>query len=159
MSDNHQAATSDELVAFLLPLANKNMVLPNVAITEVVPALGVNSKGGAADWMLGTMPWRDQNLPLISFESLNGDTVNAANIGKNVAVLNGTIEPKKMPFYGIMLQAPPRMLRLFQHDIAHLESAKTGHAEEMIVSIIGALAVIPNIEFIEQSILDSLAAQ
>src|SRR5690606_27104198 len=75
------------LTALLLPLGDRNLLLPNVAVVELIPYRNVQTGEGLPAWFLGQVAWRDLKLPLLSFEAASG---SAAHVGPDsrVAVIN-----------------------------------------------------------------------
>src|SRR5690606_24222737 len=68
------------LTGLLVPLADRTLLLPNVAVAELVPYRAPRAAEGAPSWFLGQVPWRDLSLPLMSFEAASGsEVVTGAN--------------------------------------------------------------------------------
>ena len=69
---DHRSST---LTGLLLPLADRTLILPNVAVAELI-----DYQQGAFDldsppWYLGQVLWRERRIPLISFESACGQKI------------------------------------------------------------------------------------
>ena len=145
-----------DIACLLLPLFDRQLVLPNETVVEIVSSQGVERVEGKASWFLGQLPWRDQIIPVISFERLNGEGVENAWVKGHIAVLNSISQESKLPFFGILIQDIPRLIRLAKEEVAHDVSAEPALMEQMIVSVIGESACIPHLEKIEQSLLEAL---
>lgn len=69
-------ATRDEasevLTALLIPLADRQLLLPNTAVAELIAYRSPITSDGMPDWFLGQIAWRDLSLPLLSFELASG---------------------------------------------------------------------------------------
>ena len=63
---DHRASN---LTGLLLPLADRTLVLPNVAIAELIDYQPGSFDLDSPPWYLGLVSWRDRQIPLLSFES------------------------------------------------------------------------------------------
>src|SRR5690606_466660 len=61
--------TPSSLTGLLVPLADRTLLLPNVAVAELVPYRAPRTAEGAPSWFLGQVAWRGLSLPLLSFEA------------------------------------------------------------------------------------------
>ncbi|HBZ98965.1 MAG TPA: chemotaxis protein, partial [Pseudomonas sp.] len=52
----------------LMPLADRMLLVPNVAVAELIPYRAPQAVQGMPAWFLGQVQWRDLSLPLLSFE-------------------------------------------------------------------------------------------
>ena len=52
------------LTALLVPLADRTLLLPNVAVAELIPYRPPHVTPGLPSWFLGQVAWRDLQLPL-----------------------------------------------------------------------------------------------
>jgi chemosensory pili system protein ChpC len=141
-----------DLVTLFLPVTGKNLLVPNVALAEVVPMTAVESQGDMQNWMLGTLQWRKQTIPLVSFEAINDEPFVEAGDYLRVAVMNGCQDGDKMPFYAIALRGTPRMARVVEEEVTEQENIDLGIAESMSVVVDGNEAIIPNLEYIEAQV-------
>src|SRR5690606_40453141 len=68
---SHAVASQNDtssLSGLLLPLADRTLLLPNVAVAELIAYQTPQEIAHAPDWLLGRIIWRDLSLPLVSFE-------------------------------------------------------------------------------------------
>lgn len=146
------AESITELTAFLIPVKSKYLVLPNVSVAELIAFSEPEPAEDVPTWYLGTFYWREQNIPLISFEAINDEPFVSRSSSMRIAVFNGLNEPEQLPFFGIITQGTPRMVHVSPTDIVDIE-LPIGPAESMIVSVVGDNASIPNLEYIESQIV------
>ncbi len=147
----------EELVTFLMPITNKYLLLPNVTIAEIIHHRVPKQPDDMPTWFLGMLEWRGQSVPMISFEALNDEPFQADNRRQNIAVLNGINNTDKLPFVAVLTQGAPRLLRLNSEEVATIEGSDTnGPAELMLVSANGEQAIIPNLDYIENGIIELL---
>lgn len=61
--------SSSVLTNIILPLVGRGLLVPNAAVAEVILA-GQLSSAVSSPFLLGYMVWREQEIPVISFEGL-----------------------------------------------------------------------------------------
>lgn len=143
-----------EIASLLIPLQGCQLLLPNVSVAEIVPIAQVSSGEGAPAWYLGSCMWREQRVPLISYEILNGDAKPAMHSRARLAVLNSTGISEELPFLALVTQGLPRLARVNEEEIAAHDVEELKPFEAMQVSWAGEEAVIPDIARMEQAILN-----
>ena len=74
------------LTGLLMPLADRILLLPNVAVAELIPYRAPQVSEGMPDWFLGQIAWRDLRLPLLSFEAASGAQAQLGKLQETVAV-------------------------------------------------------------------------
>ncbi|MFQ3323614.1 MAG: chemosensory pili system protein ChpC [Pseudomonadales bacterium] len=141
-----------DLVTLFLPVTGKSLLVPNVALAEVVPITAVSTIDDMPNWLMGTLEWRKKTIPLVSFEAINDEPFVEAGDYLRIAVMNGCQYGDKMPFYAIALRGTPRMTRLVEEEVIAQESSDLGIAESMSVVVDGVEAIIPNLEYIEAQV-------
>jgi chemosensory pili system protein ChpC len=143
-----------EIASLLIPVQGYQLLLPNVSVAEIVPVAQVTPMSGAPAWHLGTCIWREQEVPLLSFELLNGEAKPGMNSRARFAVLNSTGISEDLPFIALITQGLPRLARVTEEEIATQEHPDTKPFELMQVSWAGEEAVIPDIAAIERALLE-----
>jgi chemosensory pili system protein ChpC len=151
-----QAPTKTEsadisLTALLVPLGDRNLLLPNVAVAELIPYRNVQTGEGLPDWFLGQVAWRDLKLPLLSFEAASGAKVQVGPDSR-VAVLNALGGRTTVKFIAMVVQGIPRSLRV-SSDLVRA-SEKLAPLELDAVRIGDLVAKIPDLVGLEQKLAD-----
>lgn len=152
MSDNSQT-----LFCVMIPVCERQLLLPHVSIAEVVDYTSKDVEAGAPDWLVGRLDWRGLNLPVISYDAANGSaaTVPDENRGR-VIVLNTVGEhSKKLRFIALVTQGIPSQVRITEDQVTQLE-CKNGPADLMQVDVDGETAWIPNLDYLESLASESL---
>lgn len=144
-------ATTGTISSYLLPVAGRQLLLPSAAVTEVVEAVQLSPVSGKPEWYLGQLRWRDGQIPVLSFESLNGGAVPGAR--GRVAIISGISNQGELPFYGIVLQGLPRAAKVKIAELEDLEGAPVGPVEFLQVRYSGELACIPDLDALEERLL------
>ena len=145
-------ATTGTIACLLTPVTGKQLLLPNVTVAEVVSATELQPPPeGAPEWHLGFLTWRDQPIPVVAFETLNGE--GAPRDVERVAILSGIRSQRDLPFYGLVVQGIPGSARVKIAQLEDLEGAPTGPMEFLKVRYLGELAVIPDLDALESALL------
>ena len=124
------AETPEQIASLLIPMIGRPMLLPNVAVAEIVSWEQPERREGAPDWLLGQVQWRGVAVPVVSLELMNAADVEDAGSGQRLAVVNGVGECQ-LPFYAISVQGLPRLVRVFPEELV----------EEEVSSVFSVLAM------------------
>lgn len=151
-----QSATTPEssasLTALLVPLADRTLLLPNVAVAELIPYRPQSSAPSMPSWFLGQIPWRDLTLPLLSFEAASGGRCETGSKAR-VAVLNALGGRDHMKFIALLVQGIPRSVKV---DSGLARSDVTLAPLELdAVNLGDVLARIPDLAALEQKLADA----
>jgi chemosensory pili system protein ChpC len=103
--------TANSLTCLLVPLADRTLLLPNVAVAELIPYRAPQISEGMPAWFLGQIAWRDLRLPLLSFEAASGGQA-LTGPGARVAVINALGERPKVKFIALLVQGIPRSVKV-----------------------------------------------
>lgn len=145
MNDN-----SHILSCVMIPVSGRQLLLPNVSIAEVVDYASEDAGSKTPDWLVGYLNWRGLELPVISYDAANGEslTIPGDNRGR-IVVLNTIGEHhQETPFMALVTQGIPSQSRLSEAEVHRVE-AETGPADLMKVEVEGESAWIPNLEYLE----------
>lgn len=141
-----------EVASLLIPLHDKQLILPNVTVAEIIPYRAPTIISDNAGWLLGQMEWRNVHIPVISYELLSG-AGNPPIEGARLAVINGTGMNRSLPFYAVLIQGIPKLTHVQEDDIVCVEAMHSGPYDQMAVSLSGEQAMIPDLEMIENELL------
>ncbi|WP_346838506.1 chemotaxis protein CheW [Microbulbifer sp. SAOS-129_SWC] len=142
-----------EVSSLLLPLADGQLLVPVDTLSEVIAVQTPVAAYDAPDWYLGELNWREQRLPLLSFEVLRGKALAAPGDSGRIAVLNSGNPEGDLPFFALMLQGTPRLVRVTPDELAGREQP-CSQGELMHVSLSGEEAVIPDLPTLERACLE-----
>ncbi len=141
-----------EVASLLIPLHEKQLLLPNVTVAEIIPYRAPTAISDHANWLLGQLEWRNIHIPVISYEILSGATIPPLE-GTRLAVVNGTGVNVNLPFYAILIQGIPKLTHVKEDDIVIVEAMRSGPYDQMAVSLFDEQAMIPDLEMIENELL------
>jgi chemosensory pili system protein ChpC len=103
-------AVVESVRSLWVPLDGVNLLVPNVAIAEVINYQPLDLIQDGPDWLLGCLRWRDHELPVISMESLCGHSLPQSEHGARISVLNSVQMQSEMPFYAMVTSDIPRLI-------------------------------------------------
>ncbi|MGM0571533.1 chemotaxis protein CheW [Marinobacter sp.] len=143
--------TMQTLHCVLIPMHNRQLLLPNVSVAEVVDHDATLSRGEDHPWLAGYLDWRGQKLPVISYEGANQQETAPPEAGRGRIVVLNTIgaDHDRLPFMAIMTRGIPSQARLDAEQLQGQETTNTGPADLMQVELEGEPAWIPNLEYLE----------
>lgn len=146
------SATTGKLDVCLLPLWQKKLLIPASAVLDIVAAATMKpSKKNKTEGIIGHIKWEDQQVPVVVFEALNGES--ASKDPQQLAIIFGIGLNEKLPHYAIALQSEPEMVKVKIAELEDLEKAAVGAMEYLQVRYKDSLVVIPDLDAVEEKIL------
>lgn len=146
----------NQIATLLIPVSGKLLVLPNVAVAEVIPYREPTREEDVPNWYLGRIEWRAVDVPVVSFEAINDEPFATQSRNRRIAILNNVTGDQNLPFCGIVTEGLPRLMRVMSDEIVEDADAMRGPAETLRVFVSGERAAIPDIAFLQQRILELL---
>ncbi|PCH51460.1 MAG: hypothetical protein COC20_05655 [Cellvibrionales bacterium] len=108
---------SDAVSALLLVLANNSLLVPLSAVAEVANNdMAIAPLENPDDRFYGWIMWRDQQLPLLSFEGILGETPVPLTAQSRVVILNAVGAAAERGFYGLVVQGYPQRVNIVDND-------------------------------------------
>lgn len=143
----------DTVRTLIIPLAGRNLLLPNVAIAEVIPYIRPRAIAGGPEWLLGAISWRGLNIPLISFDRLHGQNAADALAQARIAVFNSVQADSGLSFYAVVTAGIPQLKRV---NTEALQEAPGGAADGVLSQVkLGDIqAVIPDLAALESVVAE-----
>lgn len=140
------------LPCVLIPLTDRQLLLPSVSIAEVVDHATELETGDTPPWLAGYLDWRGLRLPVVSYEAANGGQTVLPEIGRGRVVVLNTIGPQssRLPFLALVTQGIPSQTRLEASQVLASAGSEAGPADLMQVGLEGEQAWIPDLEYLEE---------
>jgi chemosensory pili system protein ChpC len=136
----------------LLPVGDKQLLMPGVAVAEIVNYSYADRPDDAPTWYFGDIIWRKLSVPVVSFEILNGQEMPRNASGLRIAVLNNTGVHDALPFIAIIIQGIPRLLRVTTKEVTEETGVPLAPAERMAArTASGELVLIPRVDVLERA--------
>lgn len=105
---DHRAS---QLTGLLLPLADRHLIVPNVAVAELIDYQPAAFDLDTPPWYLGRVTWRNRQIPLLSFESACGAKI-AIGERARIVILNALGGRPELKFMALLVQGIPRSYKL-----------------------------------------------
>ncbi len=142
--------------SLLIPLEGQYMLVPNSAVAEILTYRETRAVPGAPAWFIGMLSWRNQTIPVISFEAVAGGATPEVSPRTRIAVFNTVgANPAYLRFYAVLTQGFPSLINIDKASIAPLGSddqVAEGVASKVLVA--GRPAAIPDLDHIESRLVD-----
>jgi len=146
----------DQVDCLLIPLKDKNLILPNVAVAEIVPFSHLLTTTSNVDWILGRIDWRGVPIPVMCYEMLCRQGAPAPNPEARFAIINGVGDYSEMPFYAMLVQGIPRLIHVEKDEIQTVEAMNMGEFDQTAVTIGREPAIIPDLDRVERQLLQQV---
>jgi chemosensory pili system protein ChpC len=144
----------DSIRTLIIPMQGRNLLLPNVAVAEVVPYMRPRAVADAPEWLLGTISWRGLTIPLVSYDGLYGAGVQTGVGQARIAVLNTVHPDSGLKFYALVTAGIPQLKRV-NTDLLQEVPAEDATGVLSQVQIGEIQAVIPDLSALESMVADS----
>jgi chemosensory pili system protein ChpC len=131
-----------------IPLRDVNMLLPSVTVAEVSGYQVPKELPDTPEWLLGTITWRGQTVPVISLEVLCGHKVPANLVYSRLMIVNSVRPDSAVRFYAVVAAGLPRLVR-FDENTAEDMEISTLDALQCRVTVNSESAVIPDLDYIQ----------
>lgn len=99
------------LTGLLLPLGDRSLLLPNVAVAELIDYQDSHAEPNAPGWYLGPISWRNRTLPLVCFEATCGSRTRVGGRA-HIVVLNALGGRADLKFIALLTQGIPRSCKV-----------------------------------------------
>ncbi len=145
MSQMVVSPEAESLTGLLMPLADRVLLVPNVAVAELIPYRAPQAVRGMPAWFLGQVQWRDLSLPLLSFEAASSGQAQPVGSSARVAVLNAVGGRDHVKFIALLVQGIPHSIKvdasLARADVTlaplELDAVNLGDVQPRIPDLIG----------------------
>ncbi|WP_444895452.1 chemotaxis protein CheW [Microbulbifer sp. SSSA005] len=141
-----------EVSSLLLPLEQGQLLVPVDSLSEVVAIQAPMAVQDVPEWYLGDLIWREQRLPVVSFEVMRGGALGAVAEEGRIAVLSTGNPDGELPYFALLLRGTPRLVRVTPEELA-LREQPLNPGELMHVALSGEEAVIPDLQGLERACL------
>ncbi len=139
--------------SLLIPMVKEQMLLPNASLAEIITYTQPRALKNSPDWMLGMLPWRGMDVPLVSFESIQGGKTEIGQ-GSRIAIINALGGDSDLPFFAMLVQGIPHLVLANQSVVTALADQKASQEGVLSHVLIEAEpAIIPDLDGIESTLL------
>lgn len=147
-------SSQDSIHSLLLPLADSRLLVPSVAVAELLAQQVPQALAGQPEWVLGQIEWRGLLLPLLSFECACGQPLPRRGKQACIAVLNAQGGRPHVKFLALQLQGIPQALRV-DASLARSAQLPVQALDQAVVALNDLPARIPDLEKLENQLLET----
>lgn len=150
----------DQVYAVLVQILADSLLVPNLAVADVVPRTDLSPVAGSPPWFDGMVSWQSRRIPVIRFEVANGAPANIPPGRRaRVLVVNTTTRDLEAGVFGIVIEGNPHLVTLNRVALQPTELRESDHKEMVAarVRIANQEAAIPNFDLIERELSQIIA--
>ncbi|MCG7870077.1 MAG: chemotaxis protein CheW [Candidatus Thiodiazotropha taylori] len=149
-------AVVKEVRSVLIPLHERQILLPNATVAEV---MGYQQPEYAGDelpeWFLGHLAWRGVMIPVVSYEGLLGEPMVEPGYRGRILILNALGDHERISHIGMAVHAIPSLVRVSADNVVPV-NPQLDEPQPLIrqhVELDMSPAVIPDMDEIERQVL------
>jgi chemosensory pili system protein ChpC len=143
---------SINLTGLLLPLADRNLILPNVAVAELIDYQPAAFDLDTPPWYLGRVTWRNRQIPLLSFESACGNKIVIGERAR-IVILNALGGRPELKFIAMLVQGIPRSYKL-DSQLSYVD-VPLCPLEQAAVQVADQVAKVPDLMALEELLVSA----
>lgn len=140
------------LTGLLLPLSDRCLLLPNIAVAELIDYQDSKAEPDAPNWYLGPISWRNRTLPLLSFEAACGARTRVAGRAR-IVVLNALGGRADLKFIALLTQGIPRSCKV-DSQLSYVD-VQLAALELAAVQVGDTIAKIPDLVGLEEWLVEA----
>lgn len=152
-------AEPEEIRCIALGTGEAELLLPNVAVAEVVGFRDPTPYDAAPVWLLGTLPWRGVAVPVVSLAMASEEPAEVVHGYRSRLVISYTPSGNgALPYVGIAAVGPPRLTRLSPGVLEPVQGPRGNPFVLHALIYAERLAWIPNLDALERAVLEVMPA-
>jgi chemosensory pili system protein ChpC len=149
--------STTEIRTIIARLGEGAILLPGSTVAEVVGYIEPRPIAGAPGWLLGEVGWNDWSVPVVSFAMLAGKLeTEAATEANRILVIKSLSASSSAPYVGILISGVPRMLQVSNEAINKPRRLKGFPCVFREVSVADEDVLIPDLEALNDMLLEAL---
>ena len=114
-----------EIRSILAPLTEGNLLLPNSAVAEILNFTSPKPLKQSPSWLLGELPWRGWQVPIICYEQLiKAATGHRVTPKSRILIIKTLGESTQVNYIGVLIQGLPRLKKITPSTLLEIETEK-----------------------------------
>jgi len=140
-----------------LPTGAADLLLPNIAVAEILGFRDPTPYDSAPDWLLGTLSWRGFTVPVVSVAMASANLVEAG-VGQRtrVVICYTPSGNRSLPYVGIFAIGPPRLTRITPQVLEPADAQPQNPFVLHGLTYAEQPAWIPDMDAIERAVLEAI---
>jgi chemosensory pili system protein ChpC len=141
-------AYNDKVRSLWVPLRDANLLVPNVAVSEIISYRVPSPLPGMPEWCLGTVKWSGEDIPVVSVEAVCGLSSQSNPVFSRLMVVNSVRPDSTVHHYAIVTAGLPGLIQ-FGPDTADQVAPCANDGLKCIVRIGNEEAIIPDLDYLQ----------
>lgn len=129
------AAPATEIHAVLIALQGDSLLLPSLAVAEVLPPERLQPRAAPPAWHVGDIEWQGLNLPVVRLETLNGDAGEADPRRTRLLILRMPSSSSGLPAIAVLSQGYPHLVTLKREAVTPEELRDTDRSDLLLARL------------------------
>jgi chemosensory pili system protein ChpC len=147
---------SKEIRSIVAPLTYGHVLIPNIAVAELMDFTMPEPLRRAPDWILGELVWNGWQVPVISFEHLISDSsANTVTAKARILVIKTLGESTQVNYIGLVIQGLPKLKKVTADNLVEKLSNELPDGVFSEVSIEDLEAMIPELGSLTRLVEDA----
>ena len=142
----------ESLNGLIVPLAEQGLLLPNVAVAELVSFRITREVPDAPAWFLGWTRWRDQQVPLVDPYVLLGQAQDDSGRQPRTLIMNAVGDREGVHFIGMRVWSIPRSRKVLRGEISEAGAPAPYITQRVQLADEPELLMIPDLQAIESAL-------
>ncbi len=149
------SALPAEIYSLLVPLADGRLLIPRACVAEVIGYQVPSEMTGAPPWYLGVVTWNGRQVPLVSFDGMNAQSIPPASGRSRIVLVHALGTRLDGGCFGLVSQGFPQLVRVGP-EVVKPEPQNYHDRGPVLcrVRMINDSPIVPDLEKIEQMIAD-----
>ena len=145
---------AEQIYAVLIAIVGDTLLLPNLAVAEVLGADALQRAEAAPDWFAGYVEWNGRSVPVIRFERLKRHGAPIDPRRERIVVLNSPGRFLPSGHLAVIAQAYPHLTMLTRVALQPLPLREDDRDELVLARarVASQEALIPDLERVEAEI-------
>jgi len=135
--------------SLMIPMKHEPFLLPNASLAEIDTYHDPAPVTDSPEWLLGMLPWRGLEIPLVSFEAMQGESAAEHSQQERIAIFNAPGGDSSLPFFAVVVQGIPHLITANQSVVTALAEQEAEEGILAHVLIEAEPAIIPDLDRIE----------
>lgn len=151
-------AEQQDIYSLLVPLSDHRLLVPRANVAEVTSFRQHKPYADAPPWLLGTIEWEGESLPLLSIEGCTGQAVPDVAARTRVLLLRTLTDALPYKCFGVVTQGFPQLVRVNAMVLEQDESSSWPASGPVLcqVRMLNQRPLVPDIEQLERMLADAL---
>lgn len=163
-SDNKSESTSEKsspapaLSSTIVIFDGGQLILPSNAVAEILPYAPSLGLEDAPPWIVGTILWQADQIPLVSLEALLfDDEPGQRQQYRRIVILNMLNKHPRLRYYGLLSTDTPQRVLLQRNELeAPREDTLVPNGILSHASLKGRQVMIPDLDVVEADLIKTV---